>query len=102
MHASTVRACRGVRSGPQGEAVPLLTAYGAVPHTAAVVRTPGGLTGIDGKDLPVRVQQTGGGMSVTMDFLKFGATKPIEAPPAGDVGDLTQQVRKQRDKALGR
>ncbi|MFE0455986.1 hypothetical protein ACFW2D_32870 [Streptomyces sp. NPDC058914] len=56
---------------------------------------------VDGEDLPVRLKQRGGGMTVTMDFLKFGATKPITAPPAADTGDLTEQVEKQRDEAIG-
>ncbi|MEU3511696.1 hypothetical protein ABZ733_28135 [Streptomyces longwoodensis] len=56
---------------------------------------------VDGKDLPVRVEQSGAGMDVTIDFLKFGATRPIAAPPASDTADLTEQVRAQRDKALG-
>lgn len=56
---------------------------------------------VDGKDLPVRVKQSGGGMTVTMDFLKFGAIKPITAPPAADTGDLTDEVTKQRDQSLG-
>jgi hypothetical protein len=56
---------------------------------------------VDGKDLPVRVEQSGAGMDVTIDFLKFGATRPVTAPPAADTADLTEQVRAQRDKALG-
>ncbi|MYZ36885.1 MULTISPECIES: hypothetical protein [unclassified Streptomyces] len=56
---------------------------------------------VDGKDLPVRVKQSGGGMTVTMDFLKFGAIKPITAPPASDTGNLTDQVKKQREQSLG-
>lgn len=56
---------------------------------------------VDANDLPVRVQQLGGGMTVTMDFLKFGTTRPITAPPAADTGDLTEQVKKQRDQSLG-
>ncbi|MEV5614065.1 hypothetical protein [Streptomyces sp. NPDC052225] len=56
---------------------------------------------VDGEDLPVRMFQRGGGMEVTMDFLKFGATKPVKAPPAADTGDLTEQVREQRDQSLG-
>ncbi|MBO1334136.1 hypothetical protein [Streptomyces sp. VRA16 Mangrove soil] len=56
---------------------------------------------VDGQDLPVRMKQQGGGMTVTMDFLKFGATKPITAPPASDTGDLTDEVKKQRDQSLG-
>lgn len=55
---------------------------------------------VDGKDLPVRFEQRGGGTNITMDFLKFGATKPVTAPPAADTGDLTEQVRKQRDASL--
>ncbi|MFF3844157.1 hypothetical protein [Streptomyces sp. NPDC002328] len=56
---------------------------------------------VDGEDLPVRLKQGGGGMTTTVDFLKFGATKTITAPPAADTGDLTAQVKKERDKALG-
>ncbi|MEV6181537.1 hypothetical protein [Streptomyces sp. NPDC052015] len=50
----------------------------------------------------MRLKQRGAGATVTMDFLKFGATKPITAPPAADTGDLTEQVEKQRDEAIGR
>ncbi|MFD8571270.1 hypothetical protein [Streptomyces sp. NPDC059639] len=56
---------------------------------------------VDGDDLPVRMKQQGGGMDVTMDFLKFGAAKPITAPPASDTGDLTDKVKKQRGQSLG-
>ncbi|MCH0564906.1 MULTISPECIES: hypothetical protein [unclassified Streptomyces] len=56
---------------------------------------------VDHSDLPVRMEQHGAGLSVTMDFLKFGATKAITAPPASDTGDLTEQVRSRRDAALG-
>ncbi|AIV36384.1 hypothetical protein LMJ38_21475 [Streptomyces sp. R1] len=56
---------------------------------------------VDGKDLPVRMSQTGAGMTVNMDFVKFGATKEITAPPAAETGDLTEQVREQRDAAIG-
>ena len=56
---------------------------------------------VDGKDLPVRITQTGAGMTVKMDFVKFGATKEITAPPAAETGDLTEQVTKQRDAAIG-
>ncbi|MFD5652805.1 hypothetical protein [Streptomyces sp. NPDC127039] len=56
---------------------------------------------VDGKDLPVRISQTGAGMTVNMDFVKFGATEKITAPPAAQTGDLTEQVRKQRDAAIG-
>ncbi|MER6343124.1 hypothetical protein ACWC10_08700 [Streptomyces sp. NPDC001595] len=56
---------------------------------------------VDGKDLPVRVTQSGAGMTVSMDFVKFGATEEITAPPAADTGDLTEAVREQRDAAIG-
>ncbi|MEV8125322.1 hypothetical protein AB0P07_14625 [Streptomyces sp. NPDC085944] len=56
---------------------------------------------VDGKDLPVRITQTGAGMTVKMDFVKFGATKEITAPPAAETGDLSGQVREQRDTAIG-
>ncbi|MGC9376313.1 hypothetical protein [Streptomyces sp. MH13] len=48
---------------------------------------------VDAKDLPVRLQQDFGTMEVTMDFDKFGATKEIVAPPAGQTGDLTEEVK---------
>ncbi|WP_031049656.1 hypothetical protein [Streptomyces sp. NRRL F-5650] len=44
-------------------------------------------------DLPVRLSQDFGAMKVTMDFDKWGATKDIAAPPADQVGDLTQEVK---------
>jgi hypothetical protein len=56
---------------------------------------------VDGEDLPVRIAQTGAGMTVTMDFVKFGTTERITAPPAAQTGDLTEQVREQRDTAIG-
>ncbi|MFJ8081272.1 hypothetical protein ACIQ6Y_11630 [Streptomyces sp. NPDC096205] len=43
-------------------------------------------------DLPVRMKQDIGNVSMTMDFLKFGATAGVEAPPAAETGDLTEQV----------
>ncbi|MFG3108681.1 hypothetical protein [Streptomyces tendae] len=56
---------------------------------------------VDGKDLPVRISQTGAGMTVSMDFVKFGATEKITAPPAAQTGDLTEQVTEQRDAVIG-
>lgn len=56
---------------------------------------------VDAEDLPVRISQTGAGMSVTMDFVKFGTTERITAPPAARTGDLSEQVREQRDTAIG-
>lgn len=43
-------------------------------------------------DLPVRMRQKLGAMTVTLDFEKFGATKKIQAPPAAQTGDLTDEV----------
>ncbi|WP_077801756.1 hypothetical protein [Streptomyces sp. JHA26] len=48
------------------------------------------------KDLPVRLKQEFGSMTVTMDFDKFGATKEIVAPPADQTGDLTDEVKAQQ------
>ncbi|MEV7790775.1 hypothetical protein AB0O68_02180 [Streptomyces sp. NPDC087512] len=48
------------------------------------------------KDLPVRLKQEFGTMTVTMDFDKFGATKKIVAPPADQTGDLTDEVKAQQ------
>lgn len=48
---------------------------------------------VGAKDLPVRMTQRFGTMKVTMDFDKFGATKDIAAPPAAQVGDLTDAVK---------
>ncbi|MBD0418030.1 hypothetical protein AB0L35_00220 [Streptomyces sp. NPDC052309] len=45
------------------------------------------------KDLPVRLKQEFGAMTVTMDFDRFGATKEIVAPPAAQTGDLTEEVK---------
>jgi hypothetical protein len=49
---------------------------------------------VGAKDLPVRMKQRFGGMTVTMDFEKFGATAAIKAPPAAQTGDVTEQVKK--------
>lgn len=48
---------------------------------------------VGAKDLPVRMSQRFGAMKVTMNFDKFGATKDIAAPPAAQVGDLTDAVK---------
>ncbi|MFD6418294.1 hypothetical protein [Streptomyces sp. NPDC060194] len=56
---------------------------------------------VDGDDLPVRSKQSGAGLTTTMDFVSFGDTEPITAPPAAETGDLTEQVREQRDDVLG-
>jgi hypothetical protein len=49
---------------------------------------------VGAKDLPVRMKQRFGSMTVTMDFEKFGATAAIKAPPAAQTGDVTEQVKK--------
>ncbi|MFF4898541.1 hypothetical protein [Streptomyces sp. NPDC001068] len=51
---------------------------------------------LDAKDLPVRLKERIGKMTVTMDFEKFGATAPVKAPPAAQTGDLTELVKSQR------
>ncbi|WP_328503052.1 hypothetical protein OG828_31585 [Streptomyces sp. NBC_00457] len=48
---------------------------------------------VGAKDLPVRISQEFGTMSVTMDFEKFGATADIAAPPAAQTGDLTEALK---------
>ncbi|MFV5998031.1 hypothetical protein ACNPQM_38070 [Streptomyces sp. NPDC056231] len=49
---------------------------------------------VGAKDLPVRMKQRFGSLTVTMDFEKFGATAAIKAPPAAQTGDVTEQVKK--------
>ncbi|WP_328626914.1 hypothetical protein OHA88_23260 [Streptomyces sp. NBC_00353] len=49
---------------------------------------------VGAKDLPVRMKQWFGSLTVTMDFEKFGATAAIKAPPAAQTGDVTEQVKK--------
>ncbi|MEU3615858.1 hypothetical protein ABZ725_26500 [Streptomyces sp. NPDC006872] len=47
---------------------------------------------VGGKELPVRLKQTVGKVTVTMDFEKFGGTAAVQAPPAAQTGDLTEAV----------
>ncbi|MCX5003966.1 hypothetical protein OHB05_15220 [Streptomyces sp. NBC_00638] len=49
---------------------------------------------VDAKDLPVRLKEVFGTVTVTMDFEKFGATADVKAPPAAQTGDLTKLVKK--------
>ncbi|MET8075673.1 hypothetical protein [Streptomyces sp. NPDC005303] len=44
-------------------------------------------------DLPVRLKQRMGTMTVTMDFEKFGRTAVVKAPPATETGDLTEVLK---------
>ncbi|MGY5117909.1 hypothetical protein ACWC2H_18930 [Streptomyces sp. 900105755] len=53
---------------------------------------------LNAKDLPVRLKERIGKMTVTMDFEKFGATAPVKAPPAAQTGDLTQVIEDYRKK----
>ncbi|MFF7946728.1 hypothetical protein [Streptomyces griseorubiginosus] len=48
---------------------------------------------VGGDDLPVRLKQKIGAMTVTMDFEKFGRTAVVKAPPAAETGDLTRVVK---------
>ncbi|MFF2380922.1 hypothetical protein [Streptomyces sp. NPDC058108] len=45
-------------------------------------------------DLPVRLKEVIGTMTVTMDFEKFGATADVKAPPAAQTGDVTELMKK--------
>ncbi|OPG03004.1 hypothetical protein B1R27_30255 [Streptomyces sp. GKU 895] len=45
------------------------------------------------KDLPVRLVQAMGKMTVTMDFEKFGATATVKAPPAAETADMTEALK---------
>lgn len=44
-------------------------------------------------DLPVRLRQEMGTLTVTMDFEKFGATADVKAPPAAETADVTEALR---------
>ncbi|MDH6450319.1 MULTISPECIES: hypothetical protein [unclassified Streptomyces] len=48
---------------------------------------------VGGKDLPVRLKQRIGTMTVTMDFEKFGRTAVVKAPPAAETGDLSDALK---------
>ncbi|NUO42244.1 MAG: hypothetical protein HOV73_05685 [Streptomyces sp.] len=45
------------------------------------------------KDLPVRLVQGMGKMTVTMDFTEFGDTAVIKAPPAAETADMTEALK---------
>ena len=44
-------------------------------------------------DLPVKLKQKIGAMTVTMDFEKFGKTAVVKAPPAAETGDLSEALK---------
>lgn len=48
---------------------------------------------VNDKDLPVRLKENIGGLKVTMDFEKFGATADLKAPPAAETADMTQALK---------
>ncbi|MGW0417309.1 hypothetical protein [Streptomyces sp. NPDC003015] len=48
---------------------------------------------VGGEDLPVRLKQQAGPVTVTMDFEKFGKTAVVKAPPAAETGDLTEAIK---------
>ncbi|WP_430382598.1 hypothetical protein [Streptomyces sp. P10-4] len=47
-------------------------------------------------DLPVRLKQKLGTMTISMDFDKFGKTAAVKAPPAARIADLTEMVKEQQ------
>ncbi|MEU5598207.1 hypothetical protein [Streptomyces sp. NPDC020298] len=49
-------------------------------------------------DLPVRMKQQMGTMTVTLDFDKFGKTATVKAPPASKTADLTDVVKRQQQR----
>jgi hypothetical protein len=44
-------------------------------------------------DLPVRLRQEMGALTVTMDFEKFGATAKVKVPPAAETADVTEALK---------
>ncbi|MER5914024.1 hypothetical protein ABT124_26975 [Streptomyces sp. NPDC001982] len=48
---------------------------------------------VNGKDLPVRMKQVMGSLTVTTDFEKFDKTATVKAPPAAQTGDLTEAMK---------
>lgn len=48
---------------------------------------------VGGDDLPVRLNQKIGAMTVTMDFEKFGRTAVVKAPPAAETGDVSEALK---------
>ncbi|MFF4014448.1 hypothetical protein [Streptomyces sp. NPDC001843] len=47
-------------------------------------------------DLPVRMKEKMGTMTVTMDFEKFGKTATVKAPPASKTADLTYVMKRKQ------
>ncbi|MET9886147.1 hypothetical protein ABZZ20_24040 [Streptomyces sp. NPDC006430] len=53
---------------------------------------------VDDKGMPARLTQVTGSTNMSMDFLSFGATKEVSAPPADETADLTEAVKKDSTK----
>ncbi|MEW2417475.1 hypothetical protein AB0953_27645 [Streptomyces sp. NPDC046866] len=51
---------------------------------------------VDDKGMPARLAQNAGSTNMTMDFLSFGATKEVSAPPADETADVTEAIKKER------
>ncbi|QES51540.1 hypothetical protein DEJ50_30525 [Streptomyces venezuelae] len=51
---------------------------------------------VDDRNLPVRLRYRAGTTNLTLDFLSFGVSGPVEAPSAADTTDLTDTVRDAR------
>ncbi|MFJ4519608.1 hypothetical protein ACIP4Y_01415 [Streptomyces sp. NPDC088810] len=49
-------------------------------------------------DLPVRLKEKFGVMTVSMDFDKFGKAASVKAPPAARTADLTEVIKKQQQQ----
>lgn len=54
---------------------------------------------VDDQDLPVKLVQEIGNVKVSADFMKFGSTKAVTAPPASDTADLSDAVRNSEAKS---
>jgi hypothetical protein len=54
---------------------------------------------VDDQDLPVKLVQEIGNVKVSADFMKFGSTKAVTAPPASDTADLSDAVRNSAAKS---
>ncbi|MFF8730418.1 hypothetical protein ACF073_28645 [Streptomyces sp. NPDC015171] len=78
-----------------GEGSPMSAATGATSIATDVW--------VGSDDLPVRLRQKMGTLTVTMDFEKFGRTVDVKAPPAARTADLTAVIEAQRKRGqLGR
>ncbi|MBB5924860.1 hypothetical protein [Streptomyces echinatus] len=73
-----------------GQNSPLAKATG----TASVVTD----VWVGSDDLPVRLKQKMGTMTVTMDFDDFGKTAAVRTPPAARIADLTEVIKDQRKR----